>query len=427
VTPVTIAPTGVLRIDGSDVFPIGFSNPPPLGRQAPSGKEGLQELKAGGASFIRTGRADWSLPSIDAQIAAERQLEDAAATHGLHCWLWLGETPNLPTQPGSANEQLLTRITGAFKGHPGLGAYKGFDEPRNPFRGDNWIRPAGLKLAKTKLAALDPAHPVVIIQAPPSPVADLVPYRGSFDITGADIFPVAYPPGRHIDGPGGPVPGTNRDISLVGDVTRKMVQVAGGAPVWMTIQIAWTGTITSQSRPEVVPRFPTLPEERFMAYQAIVNGARGLMFFGGHLTHNVRPRDAQAGWNWRFWELVLRPLLAELTSTAVNPILVAPDAAATVTASASDIELVARQDDRFVYVIAVRRGGATTQVGFAGLPRKRDGSPITDGQVLFEYVQDPLPPPLGAGQQVFRSVGVTNSSFKDWFGPHDVHVYRFVI
>ena len=267
----------------------------------------------------------------------------------------------------------------------------------------------------------------MIIQAPPSPVGDLIPYRGSFDITGADIFPVSYPPGKHIDGPGGPVPGTNHDISLVGDVTRKMVEAAGGAPVWTTLQIAWTWTTTSQSRPAVVPRFPTLAEERFMAYQAIVNGARGLMFFGGHLTQNVRPRDAQAGWNWRFWELVLRPLLAELTSTAVNPILVAPDAAATVTASASDVELVTRQDDRFVYVIAVRRGGATTQVGFSGLPRKRDGSPVTDCQVLFEYVQDPLPPPLGAGQQVFRSVAVTSGGFKDWFGPNDVHVYRFGI
>jgi hypothetical protein len=431
VTTVTIAPTGVLQIDGSDVFPIGFSNPPPLGRQVPTtGKDGLRELKDGGASFIRTGRADWNLQAIDAQLAAEKQLEDAAAALGLHCWLWLGDTPNLPTQAGSVNEQLLTRITGAFKNHAGLGAYKGFDEPRNPFRGENWIRPAGLKRARTKLKALDPAHPVVIIQAPPSPLADLVPYRSSFDITGADIFPVSYPPGRHIDGPSGPVAGTNRDISLVGDVTRKMVQAAGGAPVWTTLQIAWTWTTTSQTRPNVVPRFPTLAEERFMAYQAIVSGARGLMFFGGHLTHNVRPRDAQAGWNWTFWELVLRPLLAELTSTAVNPILLAPNAAATVTASAGDVELVTRQDDRFVYVIAVRRGALTTQgspttqVTFSGLPPKRDGSPITDCQVLFEYVQDPLPPPLG-GQQVFRSVPVANGGFRDWFGPHDVHVYRF--
>jgi hypothetical protein len=428
VTAVTIGPTGALRIDGSDVFPLGFSNPPPLGSvSSTTGKDALQELKEGGASFIRTGRVDWSLQSIDAQIAAEKELEDAAADHGLHCWLWLGETPNLPTTAGSTNEQLLTRITGAFKDHSGLGVYKGFDEPRNPFRGDNWIRPAGLKRAKAKLAALDPDHPVVIIQAPPSPLADLVPYQGSFDVTGADIFPISYPPGRHMNLPDGSLSGTNRDISLVGDVTKKMVAAAGGAPVWTTLQIAWTWTTTSKSRPAVVPRFPTLFEERFMAYQAVVNGARGLFFFGGHLTHNVRPRDAQPGWNWRFWDLALKLLLLELTSTAVGPILVAPNADATVTASASDIELVTRQDDRFVYVIAVRRGGATSQVTFSGLPPKHDGTPIVDSQVLFEYVQDPLPPPLTPDHRVFRSVAVANGGFRDWFGPHDVHVYRFVL
>jgi len=163
-----------------------------------------------------------------------------------------------------------------------------------------------------------------------------------------------------------------------------------------------------------------------MAYQAIVNGARGLFFFGGHLTHNVRPKDAQAGWNWRFWELVLRPLLLELTSTAVGPILVAPDATATVTASVPEVELVARQDSQFFYVIAVRRSGSASQVSFSGLPPKANGSPIADGHVLFEYVQDPLPPPLD-GQRVFRSVSVANGGFKDWFGPHDVHVYRFAL
>ena len=98
-----------------------------------------------------------------------------------------------------------------------------------------------------------------------------------------------------------------------------------------------------------------------MAYQAIVNGARGLVFFGGHFTQITRPRDAKVGWNWTFWNLVLKPLLLELTSTAVRPALVAPDAGVTVTASASDVELVARQDAQFLYVIAVRRGGATSR------------------------------------------------------------------
>jgi hypothetical protein len=159
-----------------------------------------------------------------------------------------------------------------------------------------------------------------------------------------------------------------------------------------------------------------------MAYQAIVNGARGLVFFGGHFTQITRPRDAKAGWNWTFWNLVLKPLLLELTSTAVGPALVAPDAGVTVTASAQDIELVARQDAQFLYVIAVRRGGATSRVTFSGLP-----GTIADGQVLFEYTQDPLPPPIGAGQQVFRTVGVSSGVFRDWFGPHDAHVYRFAV
>ncbi len=190
--------------------------------------------------------------------------------------------------------------------------------------------------------------------------------------------------------------------------------------------IAWSGPVPSVGHPDVVPRFPTLHEERFMAYQAIVAGARGLMFFGGHLTQVARPVDANAGWNWTFWELVLRPLVVELTSTAVQPVLLASDARLGLRASAADVELLCRQGGRFLYVVAVRRGGATSRVVISGLPaRTRDGTPLRGGQALFEYVQEPPPPPLQPGHQVFRSVAVANGQLRDWFGPHDVHVYRF--
>jgi len=150
------------------------------------------------------------------------------------------------------------------------------------------------------------------------------------------------------------------------------------------------------------------------------------MFFGGHLTQVARPVDARAGWNWTFWEQALRPLLEELASTAVAPALVAADGPK-VESTAQDLDVVTRRDGRFLYLIAARRGGATSRVGFTGLPRKLDGSPITGGQVLFEYVQEPLPPPIGAGRQAFRSVSVVRGGFRDWFGPHDVHVYRFAL
>jgi len=398
------AATGVLLVDGRRVFPIVLSNGPPPGTKAPNGRNGLAEVADGGVTFIRLGTANWSA----ADVPAQHTLLDAAADRGLLGWLWLGELPNLPQGP-SPRAQLLAQVVDGLQGHPALGAYKGIDEPRNESRGATWIRPDGLVRAYQRMRQLDPTHPLVIVQAPNGTVAQLRPYRPAFDITGADVYPVSYPPGTHVQG-------TNADINVVGDLTKKMVQAAGAKPVWMTLQIAWSGVLP----PKHVPRFPNLGQERFMAYQAIVNGARGLNFFGGHLTQVATPDDAAAGWNWTFWEQVLRPLVRELSSDVLRPALVGAKATAVVKASVAGVELVARTGGSFLYVIAVRRGGTTSRVTLSGLPK-----PLTEGRVLFEYVQEPPPPPIQAGHQVFRRVPVQDGKLTDWFAPHDVHVYRF--
>jgi hypothetical protein len=415
---VTIDPTGVLVVAGKKVFPIGVSNPPPVGRRAPSGKSGLAELASAGVTFMRTGIADWRAPLLDGQLAGEKTKLDAAAAAGLLCWLWLGDLPNLPTTAGSPREQLLRQVVNAFKSHPGLGAWKGIDEPRNRFRGDDWIRPAGLTRALDVVKQLDANHPLVIIQAPGSSVQQLVPYRPTFDITGADIYPIAYPPGNHA--------GTsNKDISVVGDVAATMRSAAGPKPFWMTLQIAWSGVTPTDDRPDVVPRFPSLHQERFMAYQAIVNGARGLMFFGGHITQVLTPEDAALGWNWTFYGRVLKPLVRELTSDAIRPLLVAPAAQAVVTTSVAGVETAARRQGSTLWVVAVRRGDTTSQVTFSGLPSRLDGSALAFGEVLGEYVQRPPSPPIEPGSQALRRVTVANGSFRDWLGGHDARIYRF--
>ena len=162
-----------------------------------------------------------------------------------------------------------------------------------------------------------------------------------------------------------------------------------------------------------------------MAYQSIVDGARGLVFFGGHLTQVCTPADARAGWNWTFWARVLRALLAELTSDDVLPALVAPKAKAVVKAGISGVEVATRQDGRTLWVLAVRRDGGTSTVGFTGLPSKHDGQQLTRGEVLSEWVQEPPPPPLLPGEEILRRVGVEDRGFRDWFGPLDARVYRF--
>jgi len=386
-------------------FPLVLSNGPPAER--------LGDVAAGGITMVRTGIANWSAGAIAQQLATERARLDAAAAHGLQCWVWLGSLTNLPPGAPSAQERLLTQVVEGLRAHPALGAWKGQDEPRNPFNASLSIPAANLARGHRAVNALDPDHSLVIVQAPRGTVKGLIPYRPAFDITGVDIYPVGYPPGTHTDQ-------KNKDISVVGDVARWFQQAAGSKPFWMTLQIAWSGVIPTSEKPGLVPRFPSAPELRFMAYQAIANGARGLVFFGGHLTEVMSPADARAGWNWSYWEEALRPLVQEFASDSLAPALTAPATKATVVASSADLEIAFRKTGSFLFVIALRRKGATSRVTLSGLP-----SSIRGGQVLFEYVQDPPPPPIDPTRQKFRSVAVTGGAFADWFSPHDVHVYRF--
>src|SRR5580765_2182174 len=83
--------------------------------------------------MVRTGIAGWSAGAVTQQLAVERARLDAAAQHGLECWVWLGSLTNLPPGAPSAQERLLTQVVEGLRGHPALGAWKGQDEPRNPF------------------------------------------------------------------------------------------------------------------------------------------------------------------------------------------------------------------------------------------------------------------------------------------------------
>jgi hypothetical protein len=414
--------TGVLVKDGRKLFPLCLSNGPPRAGKAPNGRNGLAEVAAAGVNMIRSGNATWGAETTPGLIAVEKEVLAAAAAHGLVGWVWLGDLTDLPprTTPGqpSERERRLAQVVNGLENEPGLGVWKGVDEPRNPARGDKWIRPAGLVRGYERLDQLDARHPLVLIQAPGSTAAQLTPYRPAFDVTGMDIYPVSYPPGIH----GG---ASNKGVTVVGDWADVIAKAAGPKPFWMTLQIAWTGVVRSQQRPAVVPRFPTLQQERFMALQAIVHGARGLVFFGGHLTQVCTPADAKAGWNWTFWERVLRPLVAELSSADVAPALVAPKAKAVVKAGIKGVEVATLQEGRTLWALAVRRDGGTSTVGFTGLPSRHDGQKLTRGDVLSEWVQVPPPPPLGGGSQQLRTVAVEDRGFRDWFGPLDARIYRF--
>ncbi len=378
----------VIMINGRKVFPIGLTMGPPIGALTPDGVNGLSELRSAGALFIRTGtHGAWN----DTVIATEQAWLDAAAQSGMYCWSYLGSS-SVVTAGDTAQEAALRGFVNRFKDHPGLAFWKNYDEAayggtpvEDLARGYNIIREE------------DPDHPVVQTHAPRLTVDQLRPYNAAADMLNLDIYPIGYPPGNHSLL-------ANKEISMVGDWTQFLADVAEGQkPYWMTLQIAWSGV----TNPGKTLRFPTFPQERFMAYQAIINGARALNFFGGHLTTAMTPEDAALGWNWTFWIDVLRPVVEEIGEfSPLAPALVAPESSLPIqVVGASDVEFCVREVGADLFILACKREGATVNVEFRGLPQWAGL-----GEMLYE---EP------------RTVTAANGSFTDWFGPFEVHAYRF--
>ena len=393
----------VLVIDEKKVFPIGFTMPPPLDGRAPNGRNAIAELADAGATFLRTGPMghDWDKDSL----REARKCLDIAAKYKMYVWVNLRENSSLDDKHPE-REAMLRNIVSRLKDHRGMGTWKGADEPA---WGKHPIPP--LKRAYDIVREMDPDHPMVTIHAPRDTMELRRSYNVVTDIVGTDIYPIGYPPGGHSGT-------TNRELSVVGDYTKEMVQLAEGKrSVWMTLQILWSGV---SNRGKTL-RFPTFPEQRFMVYDAIINGARGLMFFGGTGSTGWNEQDKKLGWNWHFWNQVQRRIVEELgTKSPLYPALLEPDSKMPVKVaelseanspnsprkSTSDIEFCVREVDNEIFVIAAKKTkDSTIRVEFTGLPVSATG-----GDMLFE---EP------------RRVELKNGAFTDWFAPFEVHVYRF--
>jgi hypothetical protein len=384
VTHVGFDTNMIINVNGRKVFPIGLTLPPPPTALSPTGTPAWQELKNAGVLFVRSGvNTSWDA----AGIATEKSYQDTAAKYGLYCQCYLRNLGAVSTQ---ANKDLLKSVVNTFKANQGLGIWKGADEP--------WwgkIPVSSVQATYQVIKANDLDHPVWIVQAPRGTVADLQPYNVGLDILGIDIYPISYPPGVHSIA-------TNKEISMVGDFTDIAFQTATGKkPVWMTLQIAFSGTTPPSKR----LRFPDYTQSRFMAYQAIIHGARGLQYFGGTITATLNTIDAPLGFDWTFFNNILKPLLKEIGDKGtLQPALVVPKSTYAITVN-NGIEFTQRLVGTDLYIIACKREGATVLATFSGLP-----AGYSKGDVLFESPQ---------------TVSATNGAFSDYFGPFDVHVYKF--
>jgi hypothetical protein len=386
---ITIGSDQIILLDGKPVFPIGFTKAPAPDAKTPSGVSAYKELKSNGTVFHLAGPQPrkWGQ---EAEAELDRILKSSSEA-GLLVAISIPDLQAIrPADQRKADE--LRRVVEKYRNNSGLGFWKASDEPE-------WgkVPVADVQRYYDIVRQLDSNHPVWLTQAPRGTVDGLKAYNSGYDIGAIDIYPISYPPGSHSLL-------SNKEISMVGDYAKELETVTEGKkPFYMTLQICWSGV----TRPGKTLRFPTLPQERYMAYQAIIDGARGLIFFGGNVDACLNDRDRPLGWNWTFYDRVLKPVLGELNPAGpLYPALVAPESKVPLKVrDARDLEFAVREAGGYIYVLAAKREGATVQVEFSGLP-----SDISTGDVLFENP---------------RNVSVAGGTFTDWFGPNEVHVYRF--
>ncbi len=304
VTSVSIAtknppPTtrGFLVKDGRLLFPIGCY-------ELPKDDAELEKMAQSGINLVR---------------CHNKTDLDRAASVGILGWI------SLPMQSGSSDslrEKIESLVT-----HPALAIWEGPDEIVHNFTAwsglyrtkgiykspDEWRKqtPKAIEYSEEQARQIIPKlrdsielirtldhnkRQIWINEAAQSDLKFVRQYMNHIDITGCDIYPVRE--GR-------------RDVAIVGDATERWKQVGRNQkPVWMVLQaFSWSELGDYYGHKTVV--YPSFAESRFMAYDVIVHGAKGILYWGSHYLKSSEFRQS------------LYALTSELE--ALQPFLVAPE------------------------------------------------------------------------------------------------------
>ena len=145
-----------------------------------------------------------------------------------------------------------------------------------------------------------------------------------------------------------------------------------------------------------------------MIYDAIINGARGLAFFGGDSPGCWSARDRAYGWNWTFWNAALKSLIQEISADSPLGSALANGGSTTwLRTDAPGVQAISRvgmtATGSRLWVLAASAAPGTARVTIGGLPRSTRWASV--------YTEN-------------RAIRVTDGSLTDRFSNWQVHVYE---
>ena len=245
--------------------------------QVPKHESALREASEAGSNLINRN--------------PDRAAYDKAHALGLWGWSALGSLP--PTNRAEAENRMRQTIE-TLRSHPALLFWETEDEPTLVWKEPAKLRTPAAQINDTAafIRKLDATHPLYLNQSPTNLVSILQAYNPAADIVATDIYPIIphgireeyalWPDGRQGDF-------LNETVSQVGQYADKMRAVAGpGRAVFMVLQgFAWE-MLRDKDRDPAAVLYPTVAQLRFMAWQSVVHGVNGLIWWARTLHRRRR-------------------------------------------------------------------------------------------------------------------------------------------
>jgi hypothetical protein len=396
---ISLDESGGFVVGERPTFLIALSNAPPLSGRTPAGLPGPAEVVHAGVNLVRVGPkwTGWTHREVERVLAWDR----LAVQLGAHTWVRLNAfAATQPRWRGDAHLSAIVHALTRSRFAAGIGLWQGADEPWSrgiPARSLAFVYCRVTSRGDGRACAgeppLDRHRPLVTILAASGTRADLAPYRNVTDSLGVDVYPITL---YDSDSP---------DLHQVGIWTRMIAGIAPDHSAWTTLQICSSHAYDKRTGAYVVP---SAYQERYMVYDAIINGARGVSFFGGGNRRCWSRVDYRYGWNWSFWNTVLDPLIEQIGSrSALGPAL--DNAASNDVLKTSDAgtEAISRvgitRTGKQLWVIAASSKAGLRHVTISGLPHS-----VTSATVYGEH----------------RTVRVSRGTLEDTFRRWQVHVYH---
>ncbi len=236
--------------------------------------------------------------------SAKKEALDMVEDAGLYAWLNTGGLIDFSKDKNKRKEK-LTDLVNRFKDHPALAVWEvpdevlwalGYPKFEFLFYGKQWsekqqdsilrvlsaaipVKAQGIADGCEQLRQIDSLHPIWMNHAPRNTLSQLRLFSKSADIVGCDI----YPGEKGVDG--------HNELhmhrmSSVGAYTDIMQNAAPGKPIWMVLQaFSWDLLkLKNPIRENLDPKeFPSYKHSRVMAWDAILHGAKGILYWGSYM------------------------------------------------------------------------------------------------------------------------------------------------